>query len=182
MRRLRPRFGWLCAEVLVIGLVVVAMLSSVGQAAPELALPDTAGRTRRLDEERGRPVVIVYEDRDATEQNAALKRELGERARNRALAHEVTLWPIANLAGLDFWPARGFARSAVERAAREFGVEILMDWKGEVARRWGFPAKVSTVVIVDRAGQVRFRHEGALSAAERTAFFAALTAVLQERP
>ncbi|MBS2031132.1 MAG: hypothetical protein JST54_24740 [Deltaproteobacteria bacterium] len=165
-----------------LGLVIVAVLSSIGQAAPELALPDTAGHVRHLEEERGRPVVIVYEDRHATEQNAALKRELGERARNRALAHEVTLWPIANLVGLDFWPARGFARDAVVRTARELGVEILMDWTGEAARRWGFPAKVSTVVIVDRAGQVRFRHEGALSPAERAAFFDTLTAVLQERP
>ena len=182
MHRRRARFGRFTSEVLVLGILMVAVLSAIGQSAPEMALPDTAGRVHRLEEERGRAIVIVYEDRHATEQNAPLKRELGERARTTELAKQVTLWPIANLTGLDFWPARGFARDAVERTAREFGVEILMDWTGEVARRWSFPAKVSTVVIVDRAGRVRYRHEGALDAAQRTAFFYALQAALQERP
>jgi hypothetical protein len=161
---------------------MVALMAEVGAPAPELALPDTTGRAHRLDSERGKPVVIVHEDRHATAQNTELKRELAERGRQSELAKQVVLWPIADLAGLDFWPARGFAREAVERAAHDFGVEILVDWTGEVARRWSFPPRVSSVVIVDRSGMVRYRHEGTLDANERKNFFAILGTVLQERP
>jgi hypothetical protein len=152
-------------------------LASAQQApasAPEFALEGTTGAQRRLRDYRPRVVVLVYEDRDAGSQNQALKDELARRAATSGLARHVALLPIADLHGYDFWPARGFARDAVVDIARRLGVEILIDWRGDVGRAYRMARGASNVVIVGRDGRVVYRSSGPLDAARREVFFRAL--------
>jgi predicted transcriptional regulator len=55
--------------------------------------------------------------------------------------------------------------------AEKFGIEILIDWSGEIAKVFGFQPEQSNVLIVDRRGKVVFRKSGALDPQERDRFF-----------
>lgn len=168
---LRP----LVATALVLA-AAVALADPPLHRAPGFSLEGTSGRTRRLDEFSGRIVIVVYEDRDAVHQNDALKSDLAARARAGNVSRDVVLLPIANLAGLRFWPAEGFARGAVVDTARQQNVEILIDWTGDVGRAYGFPPRRSGVAILGRDRRVLFRESGTLSPTQRQRFFEILTA------
>jgi len=144
-------------------------------SAPPFALEGTTGATRRLQDYRGRAVILIYEDRDSNTQNDELKRELADRARAQDLTRDVAVVPVANLAGYNFWPARGFARDAVVDIARTQGLEILIDWQGSMAGAYRFRPGTSYVLVIDRAGRVLFRHAGTLSAQRRRGFFSAVS-------
>ena len=147
--------------------------------APDFTLESTTGATRRRRNYAGQVMVIIYEDRDATHQNDVLKAELARRARESDLATRVTLLPVADLHAYDFWPAAGFARSAVQDIAHTLGVEVFMDWSGAMGTAYGFRPGASHVLVVDRDGGVVFRHDGAIAPAQQAMFFAALAAALQ---
>ncbi len=143
--------------------------------APPFALEGTSGASRRLQDYRGRAVILIYEDRESNQQNDELKRELAARARAQDLTRDVSVVPVANLAGYNFWPARGFARDAVVDIARAQGLEILIDWQGSMAGAYRFRPATSYVLVIDRAGQVIFRHAGTLPAQRRRDFFSAVS-------
>lgn len=143
--------------------------------APEFSCEGTSGATRRLRNYLGRAVVIVYEDRDSNHQNDVFKRELEDRVRAQGLASAVSVVPVANLSGFNFWPAMGYARDAVIDIARQQHTEVLIDWSGHMARDYRFRPGVSYVMVLSREGRVLFRHAGTLQASARSRFFNALT-------
>lgn len=147
--------------------------------APNFALEGTSGATRQLRDYAGRAVILIYEDRASNMQNDELKRELANRARAQDLTRDVAVVPVANLAGYNFWPARGFARDAVIDIARQQALEILIDWEGSMAGAYRFRPSTSYVMVLDRAGRVRFRHAGTLSAQRRRAFFSAVSEAME---
>ncbi|MEZ4392241.1 MAG: hypothetical protein R3A48_14205 [Polyangiales bacterium] len=143
--------------------------------APEFTCEGSSGATRHLRNYLGRAVVIVYEDRDSNHQNDVLKRELEDRVRAQGLASAVSVVPVANLSGFNFWPAMGYARDAVVDIARQQRTEVLIDWSGNMARAYRFRPGVSYVMVLSREGRVMFRHAGTLQASARSRFFNALT-------
>lgn len=147
--------------------------------APNFALEGTSGATRQLRDYAGRAVILIYEDRASNTQNDELKRELANRARAQDLTRDVAVVPVANLAGYNFWPARGFARDAVVDIARQQALEILIDWEGSMAGAYRFRPGTSYVMVLDRAGRVRFRHAGTLSPQRRRAFFSAVSEAME---
>lgn len=147
--------------------------------APNFALEGTSGATRQLRDYAGRAVILIYEDRASNTQNDELKRELANRARAQDLTRNVAVVPVANLAGYNFWPARGFARDAVVDIARQQALEILIDWEGSMAGSYRFRPGTSYVMVLDRAGRVRFRHAGTLSPQRRRAFFSAVSDAME---
>lgn len=147
--------------------------------APNFALEGTSGATRQLRDYAGRAVILIYEDRASNTQNDELKRELANRARAQDLTRDVAVVPVANLAGYNFWPARGFARDAVVDIARQQALEILIDWEGSMAGSYRFRPGTSYVMVLDRAGRVRFRHAGTLSPQRRRAFFSAVSDAME---
>lgn len=144
------------------------------QPLPDLELEGTSGASHRLTDYVGHVLVLIYEDRHSTHQNAELKLAMRERAEQTDLGDKVTFVPIADLDGYGFFAVRPFARNAVRNLAEKFGIEILLDWSGEIARALGLAAEQSNVLILDRAGRVVFRSSGALGPEGRSEFFAAL--------
>lgn len=159
-------------------LLTLGAEGSAQRRAPDFALEGTSGATRRLSSYAGRVVILVYEDRDSSQQNDALKRELAARAQDATLSREVALLPIANLDGYGWWPARGFARDAVVDIARQQHHEILIDWSSTVARAYRFEPRTSHVLVIDRSGLVRYEAAGGLDAAQRAEFFRVLETVV----
>ena len=68
---------------------------------------------------RGKPVLIVYEDKSSTAQNKALKDELAQIAKGDRYRSSVALAAVADVSAYDFWPARGFVRDAIREESRK---------------------------------------------------------------
>jgi hypothetical protein len=156
----------------------MVVLSSPG-ARPlhDAALARTDGSQVHLSTTRGRPTVLLYEDRNSADLNPELKKELFERAKARGLLQAAHLVAVANLAVYDWFPARGFAESAVRDAEVRFGIPIWIDWKGVLSTHpWKLPSRTATVLVLDRRGCPTYRASGRLDRAERERLFAAIEA------
>ena len=128
------------------------MSLKVGDVAPDFSLPGTGGRTYRLSEFRGQPVVIVFYPGDGTpvctkqlnEYNGGLEQFEGVCAQVLAISAQ----------GLD---------SKEEFSSKQgFGFPLLADVDKSVAKDYGilgplgFPRR--SVFVVDAGGVVRYVH------------------------
>jgi hypothetical protein len=129
---------------------------------------------------RGRPAVVFYEDKASTEQNAALKRELFVRARAHRLFGRAHVLGVANLHGLDFFPANQFALSAVREAERKDGVPVLVDWNRALSSPpWDLAPSASSVMVLDDEGRLVHSWSGPLGPRDIEEFFAVLSRLLE---
>src|SRR5690606_23155536 len=118
--------------------------------APAFALPDLDGVTRRLEDYRGRPVILYF-------WTSACPTCRGE------LPHVNRLWAEYRAAGLEVLlvdfrePLDVVRRTASER---RYAAPVLLDDTGDVTGRlygvWGTP----TVYVIDRAGRLIARGVG----------------------
>lgn len=157
---------------------LVASSPSAEEPRPEpmdAALRSSDGKETRLSRWRGKPVILFYEDKNSTVLNQRLKDELFARGKARGLLEAAFVVAVANLEAYDFFPARGFALSAVRGEEKKFGVPILVDLDGTLGSPpWGLPKKTSNVLLLDAEGKLIFRHSGRMKEEEMEAFFGTL--------
>ena len=137
-----------------------AALLAVGTPRPPARVADADGRVLDLAAVRGRPTLIVYEDKDSAGLNADLKAELSRLARGDRYRSAITLVPVADVRGYDFWPVRGFVQDAIRGESKKVGATIYCDWDGSFARAMQIRHGTSTVVLIGSSGKVLFAHEG----------------------
>jgi hypothetical protein len=146
-------------------------------------LVDSRDAPVRLSSFRGRPLVLFYEDRSSTEQNAGLKRALRERAPTQKSSRGARVVGVANVAAYDFWPARGFVLSAVRAVERRDNVQVLLDWKHALG---GLPLRLpegaSSVVLLDEEGHFIHAWSGAVEGAALEQFFEVLVRLVEASP
>ncbi len=145
-----------------------------GEAAPNARMEDADGRIAELKAFAGKPILIVYEDRDSAKQNQALKTELAQLARGERYQARVALAAVADVSAWDFWPAKGLVRDAIRDESRKQGATIYCDWTGSFRGVYQLRRGVSNVVLVGKNGRVLFAAEGAVDAASRKRLFALL--------
>lgn len=138
-----------------------------GDARPEATLVDVDDHELRLSGTSGRPLLVVYEDKDSARMNQALKDDLAKLARGDRYKTSVALVAVADVQGYDYWPVRGFVKSAIRDEGKKIGIPIYCDWHGKFRRALDIPRGTSTVILAGRDGRVLFARSGALSAAER---------------
>ena len=140
-------------------------LPPVGSAAPRVEVENVAaGKMRPLPD--GRPVLVMYEDKDAQAQNAQARQVLGrinDRAENRARFEFVA---VADVASWNWWPAKKYVLADLKRVAIRENTTLFADWTGAVRKAWGLKAHRSTLVLAGSDGKVRFAGEGTLSDAQ----------------
>jgi hypothetical protein len=149
--------------------------------APWFALEGTTGATRTLWSYAGRVLLMMYEDRDSQGLNAALKEEVRQRMAAERLSGLLVVVPVADVSRYDYWPARSVVRKAVVEQARKLGAEILLDWKGQVRRRYGFRSPGSNVALIGHDGQLLFHQTTTLADPDRRRFHELLTGALAAR-
>jgi hypothetical protein len=166
--RLRHMFtaGAIASSAVLLGADAGAALKE-GAAAPNATLEDADGRVSELRAFRGRPVLILYEDRDSATQNDPLKKELGELARGDRYKARIALAAVADVSAWDFWPAKGFVKDAIRDESRKQGTTIYCDWTGAFRKTFQLRRGVSNVVLVGRDGKVVFTAEGAVPVEQR---------------
>jgi len=146
---------------------------------PDARLATSSGEAVRLSGQRGKPVVLFYEDRDTTEQNAPLKKALFALGEARHLLDAVKVVAVANLEAWSWWPARGFALAAVRDEEAKAGIPVYVDLEGTLSRPpWNLPKKASSVLVLDETGKVLFVASGPLTGAERARVLALLESLL----
>lgn len=160
---------WLIAA----NLCVVSLLSSanalplVGAPGPGGKVVDTEGRGLDLRAIKGKPTLLVYENKEATKQNLELKNQLSKLAAGDKYRKAIALVAVADVEGYDYWPARGFVKSAIRSESKKLGNPIYVDWDGSMRKAAGFTKGLSTIVLVGPDGKVVFSHEGKMAAADR---------------
>ncbi|HEY0707035.1 MAG TPA: hypothetical protein VGG33_09565 [Polyangia bacterium] len=158
-----------------------AVARSAPTKAPWFSLESTQGGLRTPANFAGRVVLLMYEDRDSGEVNAALKAEVKRRIDREPGARDLVVLPVADVRKYDYFPARKIVRRAVIDRAQKLGTEILLDWRGDILRAYGFVAPGSNVVLLGREGTLLYRQTVPLDAPERARFHAALTNALNAR-
>ncbi len=139
----------------------------------------SSGRTIRLATLWGKPTVLFYEDRDSTQVNQHVKDALTARGQQTGLAKAVSVVAVANVQSFNFFPARNFVLAAVRVIEKRFNLPVYLDFQGSLTLApVGFPAKGSTVVVLDAAGLSRHEWRGALTKADLDQLFSTLEALI----
>jgi predicted transcriptional regulator len=151
-------------------------LPKPGTPSADARVEDPDGKTMTIKALRGRPVIVVYEDKDSKQANQALKGDLTRILKDKALKSAVVLAPVADVSEYNSWPAKGFVKDAIRDEAKKTGTTIWCDWDASFRRAFDLAPKASNVIVIGRGGAVRFAASGTLSASQR----AEIEAILRE--
>lgn len=139
---------------------------SLGATLPAAQVVDSDGRAFDLRSARGKPVLVVYEDKDSAHVNDAFKAELGRLARSGSYRSTIALVPVADVRGYDYWPVRGFVKDAIRAESKKQGTSIYCDWNGSFSRALALRRGTSSIVLFGRSGSVLFAKDGQLTGPE----------------
>jgi hypothetical protein len=156
-----------------IAIVVAAATSAwalppVGAVPARVEVENVAARTMRALPD-ARPVLVMYEDKDAQAQNEKARKALGhitDRAENRA---RFEFAAVADVAAWNWWPAKKYVLADLQKIAARENTVLFADWTGAVRKAWGLKAHKSTLVLTGADGKVLFAGEGTLSDAQLAA-------------
>ncbi|MGK3997150.1 YtfJ family protein [Sorangium sp. So ce1024] len=137
-------------------------LPSEGDRAPNARVEDADGRELQLKTLRGKPILIVYEDKDSATQNQAFKDALAKLAKGDRYRRTIALAAVADVSSYDFWPVKGFVKDAIREESRKVGATIYCDWDGTFREAYRLRRGISNVILVGKNGQVLFAAEGKL--------------------
>jgi hypothetical protein len=152
-----------------------------GAVRPAARVVDAEGRALDLRAITGKPILVLYEDKGSAEVNAPLKKELSVLAKGDRYRTAVALVPVADVESYDFWPARGFVKSAIRSESRKIGATIYCDWDGSFRRAARIRAGTSNVLLIGgRDAKVIYAWEGPMPKEERQHFLRLLRAEVDD--
>ena len=161
---------------LALGVLPARALMPAGSLRPAAHVVDADDRTLDLRAINGRPILVIYEDKESAKTNDALKADLSRLTKGDRYRNAIALVPVADVQSFDFWPARGFVKDAIRSESKKVGTTIYLDWDGTFQRAAGFKRGTSSVMLVGRDARVLFSSEGALSVEQRARIIALLRA------
>ena len=167
-RSLLPRSLARLLAALVVGLLAAPAfaLPKVGTARPSIKLVDAWDR--ELDLSRlAQPLLVVYEDKDDGNTNAAIKDELAQLDKTSHYRKTVLHIAVVDVTPWDYWPARGIAKTELQKWTNKVGVIMYSDFTGSVQTTLDFTKGKSTVVLWGKDGKVLFSYAGPLPADKR---------------
>jgi hypothetical protein len=130
------------------------------EVAPNARLEDADGKPLELKALKGKPVVIIYDDRTSAPKSEAFRKEFIKMLKTSPLGSEVQLLLVANVSAYDFWPARGTVEDAVRKETKKQGTKIYCDWTGGLRSAFKLKNEVTSVVMVGKDGRIAFSMEG----------------------
>ena len=147
-------------------------------SALDVRVSDLRDRPVTLRSFAGKVVVLVHEDKDANQQNRALKAALGkllDAHRGRLL-----VVALADVSRYDYWPARGFVVKALNKLPHDQDSLVLADWKGALRQHLGLRRAESSVLVLERDGRTALLRRGDLPEPEAQAVLATIRGALGE--
>lgn len=149
-------------------------LPPMGAPRPDLRLTDAWDRTLDLKSLHGKPILILYEDKDSSLQNRSLKHELTQLGKDAKYKARMAIAPIADVQSYDYWPVRSLVKRAIRDESQSWGTPIYCDWDGTAQRALSVQRGSSQVILFDKGGRVAFAHTGPLDATQRNQLLALL--------
>ena len=173
---------------LVLALTLTATTPFGADAAPPVGAPRPVARVHDAEDRafdlhgvRGKPTLVLYEDKDSAKVNLALKDELALLARGDRYRNAVALVPVADVERYDYWPVRGFVKDAIRDESRKIGATIYCDWDGSFRRATRLAKNTSSVMLLGKDGRVLFAWEGQVPKDERERMLSLLRAEVETR-
>ncbi|MCA1665479.1 MAG: hypothetical protein LC659_14640 [Myxococcales bacterium] len=148
-------------------------LPRVGAVAARVEVENVAAHAMRILPD-ARPLLVMYEDKDAQTQNQKVRKALGRitaRADNRA---RFEFAAVADVAQWNWWPAKKYVLADLQKIAARENTVLFADWTGALRKAWGLEAHKSTLVLTGSDGKVLFAGEGTLGDAQIAALIAEL--------
>jgi hypothetical protein len=169
------------ATLIATSVAVLAVVASQAHALAPTGSLRPGGRVHDADDHaldlraiNGKPILVLYEDKDSAKVNEAFKADLSRLAKGDRYRSAVALIPVADVQSFDFWPVRGFVKDAIRSESKKQGATIYCDWDGNLQRAAGFKRGTSSVMLIGRDARVLFAHEGALPTEDRERLIALL--------
>jgi hypothetical protein len=147
-----------------------------GDVLPTVAIVDLDGKSRALPDPSV-AVIVIYEDDNAGSQNARASSFIDKITDLPVNRGKVEALPVADLAKWNWWPAKKYALAEVKKIAARELTTIYLDWSAAVRKAWKLQKGRSGIIVLDKAGTVRFAAEGPLSEAQIGQLLAAVTAL-----
>jgi hypothetical protein len=156
----------------VVFLGVAGLVGSGLGVAPALAIPkegaavgsarveDAEGGGLELKSLKGKPFVIVYDDKTSAPKSEALRREVVALSKTDAYKSKLGVVIVADVSPYDFWPAKGIVIDAVRAETRKQGITVYCDWRGDLRTAYKFKGDISNVVLVARISARSSRSRG----------------------
>ncbi len=157
-------------------------LVPTGSLRPAGRVQDADDKTLDLRSINGKPILVLYEDKDSAKVNDLLKADLSRLAKGDRYRTAVALVPVADVQSFDFWPVRGFVKDAIRGESKKQGATIYCDWDGNLQRAAGFKRGTSSVMLIGRDARVLFTHEGSLPPEQRERLISLLRAEVESPP
>ncbi|MDP2991005.1 MAG: YtfJ family protein [Kiritimatiellota bacterium] len=160
-----------------LGLLMAGMAFGLesGTRAPDFTVKSGDNHEIARAALKGKTVALLYETRDMIEQNRPLKKALVKLFdQNPMLKAACVVLPVINCSSAR-WPITKIWQNNLCEHSRLEARAIYGDWDGRMASDYGMQADSSNVVVIDRAGTIRFFRSGALTPAELEAVIALLT-------
>jgi predicted transcriptional regulator len=138
------------------GMPVQAVALEIGQRAPSFEVNYDDAQVLRSADLAGSVIVITCESRETKELNQPFKDALLKAfPADERLRCNITLVPV--IACFQYiWPVKGFCVRGVQDSVAQVNLQLYVDITGEVFKDYGAQLDTSTVVIIDRAGVVRY--------------------------
>ena len=124
--------------------------NAINEKAVEFTLQDQYEKAVSLRRYEGRVLVLLASDKEGSSQNAAWIKVIRDKYADR-----LAVLGIANVSSVPF-----FLKGKIRNDFKKDGDSILLDWKGEVFRSYGFAKAVSNIVLIDGRGVIRHRSSG----------------------
>lgn len=147
-------------------------------SALDIRVSDLRDRPVTLRSFAGKVVVLVHEDKDANQQNRALKAALGKLL--DAHRGRLVVVALADVSRYDYWPARGFVVKALNKLPHDQDSLVLADWKGALRQHLGLRRAESSVLVLERDGRTALLRRGDLPEPEAQAVLATIRGALGE--
>ena len=148
-------------------------------AAPNARIEDADGHALEIKSLKGKPVLIVYDDRTSAPKSEAFRRELVKLLKASPYDSKVTLLVVADVSPYDFWPARGTVKDAVRKETQKQGTTVYCDWTGGLRTSYKMKSDVTNVVMVGKDARVGFAFEGVPAGAAQKRLMDALRAEVE---
>lgn len=162
MGHLRKTASIVTLAALLAGASAALALPARGDKAPNAKIEDADGRVLEMKTLKGKPILVVYEDKDSAAQNQPLKDELSKLAKGDKYKRKVALAAVADVSSYDFWPVKGFVKDAIRDESKKQGTTIYCDWNGSFRAAYKLREGISSIVLIGKNGEILFAGEGAL--------------------
>ena len=174
MRSLRskPRRAAFLLTLLMLATAPAPRASTVGERAMNFELRDQYGKTLAYSFPKEKVSVLVFGDRKGSEQVEGWVRPVYERYTERVDLHGVAV--LTSVPSL----FHGYARRQFRKQVK---YPVLLDFKGDVSKGYGYEGDKANLFVIARDGTVSHRASGAATPESLNRLFVVLDRLLAAR-